>query len=198
MRWPFNELRPLSADLIVADPPWDFALYSAKGEAKSEKRHYRTMPLAAIKALPIGHLARGDCLLLLWGRLCMLPEAIETVGAWGFTYRSALVWQKVTRLGRPSIGTGYRVRSMAEIVLVATVGAPRHKPFPGLFPGERREHSRKPDSFYELVDKCAPDLVWRLDLFSRQTRPGWQAWGDESTKFDAVPAPALEISGGLA
>jgi hypothetical protein len=88
---------------------------------------------------------------------------------------------------QPGIGTGYRVRTMHEPILVCTVGKPQHKPFPSTFDGIAREHSRKPDEFYDLVLSHTPQAIGRADLFSRQTRPGFEGWGNEHGKFDESP-----------
>lgn len=191
MTWPFEPLRPLSYDLIVADPPWTFDLYSEAGAEKSASAHYDCMETHEIAALPVGQLAGGNCLLLCWATAPRLPDALQAVRAWGFDYQSFIVWQKVFASGKVAMGPGYRVRTMAELIIVATVGKPTHAPFPGLFRGIRREHSRKPDEFYRLVEMQAPTLFRRADLFSRQERHGWRVWGDETGKF--APASRLDL-----
>lgn len=184
--WQFGSLRMFSHDLIVADPPWDFENYSDAGTKKGADPHYKVMTLDAIKALRVGELAGGDCLLMLWSTGCMLPQCLEVMKAWGFVYKSEMVWRKVMASGKLRVGTGYRVRTMHEPILLGTVGNPRHRPFPSTFDGIAREHSRKPDEFYELVNRCAPALLGRADLFSRTCREGWNSWGDEVGKFGAA------------
>jgi N6-adenosine-specific RNA methylase IME4 len=189
MNWPFGDLLPFSADVIAIDNPWDFHLYSEAGDEKSAAAQYDTMSIEAIKALPVGHLARGDCLLLMWGCEWMPLSARESVmTAWGFTYKSTMVWRKTTRKGKVRMGTGYRVRGMHEPVHIGTIGNPRHKPFPSVFDGIARQHSRKPEEFYRMVEKHTPH-AFRLDLFSRATRNGWKNWGRESTLFDDGAEP---------
>lgn len=183
--WPFGDLCPLTYDLIVADPPWDFENFSEAGTKKGADPHYDVMALDAIKALPVGQLARGDCLLMLWGTGCMLPQVLEVMRAWGFAFKSEMVWRKVTRNGKVRMGTGYRVRSMHEPVLLGTMGKPQHKAFPSLFDGIARQHSRKPEEFYGLCDQRM-QAIRKLDLFSRTNRPGWEAWGKEVGKFEAA------------
>ena len=156
--WPWEDLRPHYYNLLCIDPPWDVELYSEAGETKSARAQYDTMPLEEIQALPVRELADVISLLLCWVIAPRLPDCIETIRTWGFTYRSFLHWRKVFRSGKPAWGTGYRVRSLGELIIVATIGAPKHKPFPGDFAGIRREHSRKPEEFYSLVDKCCPRL----------------------------------------
>lgn len=184
------DLPPLSFDIIVADPPWDFENYSAAGTAKGADPHYSVMTLDAIKALPVGQLARGDCLLLLWtcGWAMATGQAQAVARAWGFTPQSEIVWRKLTINGKPRLGTGYRVRTLHEPILVATIGNPEHRPFPSLFNGVAREHSRKPDEFYRLVLDCTAGALRRADLFSRETRIGFEGWGKEHGKFDEPTA----------
>lgn len=186
--WPFGDMRPLSAELIVADPPWLFGLYSDKGEKKSPQAQYACMALDDIKALPVGHLARSDCWLFLWVTAPLLPEGIETMRAWGFRYVTTVAWRKVTKNGKRAMGPGYVARSMHENALVGAVGSPAYGPaLPSIFDGVRREHSRKPNEFYELIDRFAPQ-AWKVDLFSRESRPGWLTWGNQATKFDGAAA----------
>lgn len=185
MTWPFAPLVPLSYEVIVADPPWDFALWSENGNKKGAAPHYKLMPGEQIDALPVGQLAQRDCFLLLWATAPMLLIGLQAMKAWGFTYKSQLVWRKVTRNGLVRWGTGYRARTGHELVLVGTIGNPRDRGFPSIFDGLAREHSRKPDEFYRLILKHSPGLR-RSDLFSRETRPGFDGWGDQHTKFDAA------------
>lgn len=183
--WPLAPLSPRSFNLIVADPPWRFASWSAKGERKGAGAQYQCIDVAEMaEAFPLGDLAERDCLLLCWATVPLIGQQIECVEAMGFVYKSAMVWHKVFVSGKTAMGPGYRVRSMAEIVIVATMGNPKHKALPGLFRGVRREHSRKPDEFYEIVETKCAGLERRADIFTRETRPGWTGWGNEKTKFD--------------
>lgn len=184
MAWQFGKLSMFGYDVIVADPPWDFKNYSDKGTVKGADPHYEVMPLSAIQALRVGDLARGDCLLLLWatGWAIATGQAQQAARAWGFNPISETVWIKRTASGKSRMGTGYRVRTMHEPVLVCTVGNPRHLPFPSCFDGLAREHSRKPDEFYDAVQKHTPSAV-RCDLFARQARNGFDVWGDQIDKF---------------
>ncbi len=184
--WRFGELRMFGYDVIAIDPPWDFKLYSDAGAKKSAKKHYETLTLEQIMAFPVGQLARGDCLLLLWCCEWIPPAARQAVlDAWGFTYKTSIVWRKMTASGKVSMGPGYRARTMHEPLIIATIGNPEHRPFPSVFTGVVREHSRKPEAFYELVEKCAPRGTY-ADVFSRQVRPGWDAFGNETGKFSEV------------
>lgn len=188
MAWPFGTLAPLSYDVIVCDPPWPFDLYSNKGNHKSAAAQYGVMSLPEIAALPVGMLAQRDCLLFLWATAPQLLAASEIMRQWGFPYRTNLVWRKTTARGRVRMGTGYWARTMHEQVLLGVLGKPRKlSAFPSLFDGIAREHSRKPDEFYRLVTKHTLGLR-RADLFSRESRPGFEPWGNEAGKFDEVAA----------
>lgn len=191
MNWPFGDIMPLSADVMVIDFPWDFELYSEAGAEKSASAQYETMAHAEIIefAKIIGHLASGDCLVLLWGcewiPLSARQAVLEAIGS---IYKTTIVWRKTTRKGKVRMGPGYRARTMHEPIHLATIGNPKHKAFPSIFDGIARQHSRKPEEFYELVEKLTPSAR-RLDLFSRASRKGWTNWGFEKEKFD-VDQPA--------
>jgi N6-adenosine-specific RNA methylase IME4 len=184
--WRFGALPMFGYDVIVADPPWDFENYSDAGTKKSADPHYDVMRLDEIKALPVGQLARGDCLLLLWttGWAIATGQAQSVATAWDFSPVTEMIWRKITAGGKPRIGTGYRARTMHEPILLCTLGKPAHRPFPSLFDGVARQHSRKPDEFYDLVMRSTPLCIRRADLFSRQSRDGFDGWGDECGKFD--------------
>jgi N6-adenosine-specific RNA methylase IME4 len=182
MSWP-QKLK--TYDVIVVDPPWPYQLRSERGESKSYAAHYGAMPLAEIYALGIGELARMPALCLLWGISSMWMEAHTALTSWGFVYKSELIWRKVTARGKLRMGTGYRIRSCHEPVLLGALGNPKHKPFPSCFDGIAREHSRKPEEFYRLIEAHAPGR-WYVDVFARQSRPGWDTWGFEAGKFDPV------------
>lgn len=184
MMWPFAPLIPMSYDVLSIDPPWRFRTWSETNQAKSASRHYDLMMIEDIKALPVGQLAQGDCLLLLWATAPMLPQAFDCMKAWGFTYKSNMVWRKVTESGKSRMGTGYWARSMHEQVLIGSLGKPRKfSAFPSIFDGVAREHSRKPEQYYRLVEKHTSGLR-RADVFSRESRPDWAAFGSEVGKFD--------------
>lgn len=188
---PFGMFRPLSYEVIVADPPWDFANYSDKGTRKGADPHYKVMPLDEIMALPVGKLAFPNCLLLLWttGWAMATGQAQAVARAWGFAPVTELVWIKKTASGKPRMGTGYRARTMHEPILLATLGKPERNPLPSVIEGIAREHSRKPDEFYEIVRRHTPRQR-RIDLFSRERHEGFDAWGDELGKFNDAVAVA--------
>jgi len=183
-------------DIVVADPPWRFKSNSAARPGKNALSHYDCMTLAEIKALPVREIAAKDALLLLWVTVPFLRLGLEVVDAWGFEYVSELSWSK------DRIGTGFWARNRHEPVLICKRGkfpCPKPAPFPdSVIEGQQREHSRKPDRLHEMVD-AVPD--WRglrkLEMFAREQRPGWTAWGNETAKFggatSAIPADLADL-----
>ncbi|WP_026190762.1 MT-A70 family methyltransferase [Methylobacterium sp. WSM2598] len=193
MSWPFDPLPPLSFDLIMVDPPWAFSLRSAKGEAKSAQAQYGCMSLDAIKALPVAHLARQDALLWLWATHPMLPQALAVMAAWGFSFTTSGVWVKTTSGGKLAFGTGYVLRSASEPFLIGKFGRPRTaRDVRTVIVAPAREQSRKPDQPYEAAEALATGATRRADLFSRETRAGWEAWGAEAGLFDPPAVQAAE------
>ena len=178
----FHPLPAHSYDLTVIDPPWPFATWSAAGQDKSASKHYRVMTLADIKALPVRELLTDHAVVLLWATGAMLAQAVAVMEAWGITFKTEIAWRKVTRNGKVRMGCGFWARSMHEPVLLGTVGKPRKFTLPSCFDGIAREHSRKPDEFYRMIADRTPDLR-RADVFAREKREGWDAWGDEVEKF---------------
>jgi N6-adenosine-specific RNA methylase IME4 len=165
--------------VIVADPPWHFASNSAARPGRNARRHYPTMRVPEIAALPVRDVAARDCLLLLWVTNPLLDQAMSVLDTWRFDYVSHQVWDK------QALGTGYWTRSVHEICLIARRGRP-YCPRP-LFPRsivaeKRREHSRKPEFVYQAINRHYPDAR-KLDLFARQERPGWVAFGDQVGLF---------------
>lgn len=184
MMWPFSPHRPRSFDVIVADPPWAFESYNEEISPKSAAAHYDLMSIDEISALPVGGLAARDSWLFLWTSAPLLDRGFEVMHAWGFTYCTRIAWRKVTRSGKPRLGPGFVVRSYHEDVLIGKMGKPTYMgAICSLFDGVARQHSRKPEEFYRLVEAFAPDAR-RIDLFSRKRRRGWRSWGREVGKFD--------------
>jgi N6-adenosine-specific RNA methylase IME4 len=182
--WPFGNLVPFRYNFIMADPPWKFKLRSAKGEKKSPQHHYGCMSLDDIKRLPVAHLAAPDCVLFLWATSPMLRQGFEVLDAWGFKFASQGQWIKRTPSGKLCFGTGYRLRSASEPFLIATIGRPKtSRAHRNVIDGLRREHSRKPEESFQWAETYMPNAT-RLELFSRNHRPGWECFGDEAGKFD--------------
>jgi len=185
VNWPFASLEPQAYDLIMADPPWRFELYSERGEGKSAQAHYATMTLDDIAHLPVADLARGNCLLWLWATAPMLDKQILILKRWGFRFVTSGVWVKKTVTGKTDFGTGYVLRSAHEPFLIGAIGEPQtSRCVRSVVEGVRREHSRKPEAAYRAAEALVPGSVRRADLFSRETRPGWEAWGNEVGKFN--------------
>lgn len=186
MTWPFGDLQMFGYGAILADPPWYFRNFSAKGEAKNPVAHYACMSTADIAALPVTQLAKPDCALLMWATAPMLPDAISLMSAWGFTFKSAGAWAKQSSTGAKwAFGTGYCFRSAAEFFLLGTIGKPaiQSRAVRNLIVAPVREHSRKPEDQYAMVEALFAGPY--LELFSRTSRPGWDAWGNETGKFEA-------------
>lgn len=180
---------PLSYDFIMADPPWSYENWSEKGEHKNASAKYDCMSLEDIKALPVGQLARADAVLWLWATNPLLREAFDVMDAWGFTFKTAGHWVKRTKGGKLAFGTGYILRCASEPFLIGTVGNPKTaRNVRSVIEGLVREHSRKPDEAYTEAEKLLPSALRRADLFSRQVRPGWDAWGNETDKFGRAAA----------
>lgn len=186
-RAPFDGLTLGSYSCILADPPWRFIVRSSKGEKKSPQAHYNCMSIDAIKALPVKQLANPDgCTLLLWTTAPMVPEAIETMKTWGFSFKTMAAWAKQSSTGMKwAFGTGYIFRSAAEFILVGTCGRPKQKAHNvrNLIVSPVREHSRKPDIYHLL------ESLWDgpyVELFSRQPHAGWDAFGDQRDAFQGA------------
>lgn len=189
MSWPFGNLRMFGYGALLVDPPWRFSNYSAKGEAKNPVAHYECMTTADLRAMPVGQLAAPDCALIMWATAPLLPEAVALMAAWGFTFKSAGAWAKQSSTGQKwAFGTGYCFRSAAEFFLLGTIGKPRIKSrsVRNLIVAPVREHSRKPDDQYEMVEQLFDGPF--AEVFSRANRPGWDSFGDEAGKFDTEAA----------
>lgn len=182
--WPFGDLTPGRYGAILADPPWRFTNFSRKGEAKNPVAHYPCMPIADLAALPVAQLAAPDCALVMWATAPLLNRAIELMRAWGFTFKSAGAWAKRTSTDASwAFGTGYVFRSAAEFYLVGTIGKPRvqSRSVRNLVVAPVREHSRKPDQMHADVEALYAGPY--AELFARQRRPGWDAWGNDVDRF---------------
>jgi N6-adenosine-specific RNA methylase IME4 len=167
--------------IVLADPPWRFASNSDAKPGKNARGHYPCMRLADIAALDIKALAAPDALLFLWVTVPFAEMAFTILNAWGFTYKSQVVWTK------ERIGTGYWARNRHELIYIARRGkfpCPRPAMFSdSVMRGQQREHSRKPDALQRTIDLTFPTES-KIELFARQQRPGWDAWGNETAKFE--------------
>lgn len=181
-------MRPFGGyGLIVVDPPWQWDAWSSKGLGKSPQAHYDCTPLDWIKALPVRDaLAGRDCLLWLWATNPMLPQAIEVMAAWGFTYCTAGHWSKRTKNGKQAFGGGYVLRCAGEPFLIGKVGAPKvqSKSVRSVIEARIGAHSEKPDAAFEAARALIPEAP-AIEVFSRKSRTGWDTWGNETGKLDA-------------
>jgi len=175
--------------VIYADPPWSFRNWSAKGTGRNAISHYDCLSFRALAALPVADLAADDCALFLWTVDPLLPRAFELIEAWGFEYKTVgFYWAKLN--SRPKneadffTGLGYWTRANPEQCLLATRGSPRRraKDVRRLIVDRRREHSRKPDIVRERIERLVKGPY--LELFARETKPGWDCWGDQLALFD--------------
>jgi N6-adenosine-specific RNA methylase IME4 len=170
---------------ILADPPWQFI--NKTGKVAPEHRRlsrYGTMRLDQIMALPVEQLAASPAHLYLWCPNALLPEGLAVMQAWGFRYKSNIVWHKVRKDGgSDGRGVGFYFRNVTELILFGVRGKNARTLSPGrrqvnLLATRKREHSRKPDEQYEIIEACSPAPY--LELFARGTRKGWTAWGDQA------------------
>lgn len=168
---------------IMADPPWQFCNRTGKVAPEHRRlRRYETMTLDEICSLPVGAHAANKSHLYLWVPNALLSEGLSVLGAWGFTYKTTITWFKVRKDGGPDgRGVGFYFRNVTELVLFGVKGSMRT-----LAPGRRqvnllatrkREHSRKPDEIYDIVERCSPGPY--LELFARAPREGWAQFGDQ-------------------
>lgn len=193
----FDEIPLLAYDVILADPPWSFDLWSGNGNEKSPSAQYSVMSFEDLAALPVGHLGRGDAILFMWCCWPTVDKAMDVLKAWGFKYVTGGAWHKRTRTGKSGFGTGYRLRSATEPYLLGTLGNPQtvrnirnviETNDLDVIDAMLRGHSRKPDEQYDVCERIMPRALRHLELFARSTRPGWDAFGNEVGKFDEVAA----------
>ncbi|MBA2775481.1 MAG: DNA methyltransferase [Chloroflexia bacterium] len=184
---------------ILADPPWRFA--NRTGKVAPEHRRldrYSTLELEDICALPVASSAAVNAHLYLWAPNALLPHGLRVLEAWGFRYVSNIVWAKRRKDGGPDgRGVGFYFRNVTEILLFGVRGSMRTLQ-PGrsqvnMIETRKREHSRKPDEQYGLIESCSPGPY--LELFARHASPGWTAWGDEA---DETIEPRGQVHPGYA
>ncbi len=171
---------------ILADPPWRFINRTGK-MAPEHKRlsRYETMTTADICALPVASISASPAHLYLWAPNALLPEALTVMKAWGFDYKSNIVWHKIRKDGgSDGRGVGFYFRNVTEVILFGVRGKNARTLAAGrrqvnFIATRKREHSRKPDEQYELIESCS----WgpRIELFSRGERKGWACWGNQAT-----------------
>lgn len=186
---PFSDLLEQTADrrfsTIMADPPWRFQNSTGK-VAPEHKRlnRYGTMTLDDIKALPVTRVAVERAHLYLWVPNALLPEGLAVMKAWGFQYKSNVVWHKIRKDGgSDGRGVGFYFRNVTELLLFGVRGKNARTLPPGrsqvnMMQTRKREHSRKPDEQYDLIESCSPGPY--LEMFGRGVRKGWTTWGNQA------------------
>lgn len=180
---------------ILADPPWQFQNRTGK-MAPEHKRllRYPTMSLDEIKSLPVDRLAAEPSHLYLWCPNALLQEGLEVMKAWGFQYKSNLIWHKERKDGgSDGRGVGFYFRNVTEMILFGTKGRMRTLP-PGrsqvnFISTRKREHSRKPDEIFDIIEACSPGPY--LELFARFPRANWSQWGNEDLEENDANGVAL-------
>jgi N6-adenosine-specific RNA methylase IME4 len=198
---PFKGLGYKRYKAILCDPPWKYLTRSAKGMGKSPDRHYKTMTLDELKALPVRDLCDKNCVMFMWVIDTHLDQAFELVKAWGFTYKTVgFYWAKTNTAGdKFPMGTGHWTRANPEHAYEAyfgeteqevercflnTVGAPKrvNAGVPRLIVSPRREHSRKPEDIWGRIEKLVDGPY--LEMFGREQHGEWTVMGDEANKFN--------------
>lgn len=173
---------------ILSDPPWQFQ--NRTGKMAPEHRRlsrYETMTLEEIVGLPVAQLAEETAHLYLWVPNALLPEGLKVMTAWGFQYKTNIVWHKTRKDGGPDgRGVGFYFRNTTELVLFGVRGKNARTLAPGrrqvnIIRSMKREHSRKPDELYNIIEACSPGPY--LELFARGKRDGWSVWGNQSDDY---------------
>ncbi|MBK3798625.1 adenine methyltransferase [Azospirillum brasilense] len=201
--WAFGDLPPGEAGVIYADPPWSFDNYSEKGEDRNPNRHYPTMSIEAIAALPVGDLAARDCALFLWVTKPVLEQSFAVIRRWGFAYKTVgFTWVKTRESGKEFINTGYWTRGNPELCLLATRGAPPRNSravrelvelpearwdsdsWTDTIYAHVQQHSRKPAEVRTRIQDLVDGPY--VELFARETAENWRSWGNQVGLFDAT------------
>ena len=178
---------------ILADPPWQFT--NRTGKMAPEHRRlarYATLSLDEIMELPVAQLALPKSHLYLWVPNALVMEGLEVMKRWGFTYKTNLVWYKTRKDGGPDgRGVGFYFRNVTELVLFGVRGnlrtlAPGRRQV-NLLASQKREHSRKPDQLYDIIEQCSPGPY--LEMFARHAREGWVSWGNEVGALQPMQRP---------
>jgi len=184
----FSDAHPDGFSTLMLDPPWRFMNRTGK-VAPEHKRlaRYKTLALSELEQLPVADLAMPKSHIYLWCPNALLADGLHLLKAWGFTYKTNLVWYKIRKDGGPDgRGVGFYFRNVTEMVLFGVKGKMRT-----LAPGRRqtniiihrkREHSRKPPTLYDIIEDCSPGP--HLELFARERREGWYVWGDQIDSYE--------------
>ena len=173
---------------VLADPPWQFENRTGT-MAPEHKRlaRYATMKLPEICALPVARIAADTAHLYLWVPNALLPEGLQVMKSWGFSYKSNIIWYKIRKDGGPDRrGVGFYFRNVTEVLLFGVRGKNARTLQQGrsqenILSTQKREHSRKPDEQYSLIEGCSSGP--RLELFARGPRQGWTVWGNQADDY---------------
>ena len=173
---------------VLADPPWQFANRTGKMAPEHRRlQRYSTMTLNDIAELPVSRIVAETAHLYLWVPNALLPEGLKVMAAWRFQYKTNLIWYKIREDGGPDRrGVGCYFRNVTEIVLFGVRGLhartlPPGRTQPNIMATRKREHSRKPDEQYEIIEGCSPGPF--IELFARGSRKGWTTWGDQADEY---------------
>lgn len=188
----FNQIPLFRYGLIMADFPWEFQNWSDKGNDRSPCQHYDVMGLDDLYQIPMGQFMGPHSVLWFWTTVTFVHEAHRMLEHWGLKYVTMGFWGKTQKHNAtaPKMGGGHVLRECGEPYLIAKLGSPQFpaNDVPGLILEPRRESGRKPDIAYKQAEKLAPKRLPKLDMFSRQIRPGWDQFGNEVGKFEEVAA----------
>lgn len=173
---------------VLADPPWQFQNRTGK-MAPEHKRlsRYPTMTLEDIKNLPVKTIVKDTAHLYLWVPNALLADGLQVMEQWGFTYKTNLIWYKIRKDGGPDRrGVGFYFRNVTEMILFGVRGKNARTLQPGrcqenIISTRKREHSRKPDEQYDIIESCSPGPY--IELFARGPRKGWYVWGNQSDEY---------------
>lgn len=195
---PFEDLSGQFGTILI-DPPWRFANRTGKMAPEHKRlRRYETMSFDEIAALPVGSLALPQSHLYMWCPNALIAEGLEIMAAWGFTYKTNIVWLKVRKDGEPDgRGVGFYFRNVTELILFGIRGKLRTRDAGrtqvNAIITRKQEHSRKPDEQYDIITACSPGPY--LELFARKKTTGWTTWGDQADTYEETRPVIAQYNG---
>lgn len=178
----------LACQTVLADPPWQFVNRTGKMAPEHRRlNRYSTLTLVDIQQLPVAEACADNCHLYLWVPNALLAEGLSVMQQWGFQYKTNIVWHKVRKDGGPDgRGVGFYFRNTTELVLFGIRGKMRTltagRTQVNIIKSRKREHSRKPDELYPIIEACSPGPY--LELFARGPRQNWHVWGDQAAEYE--------------
>jgi N6-adenosine-specific RNA methylase IME4 len=186
---------------ILADPPWQFTNRTGKMAPEHKRlKRYSTLTLQEVMELPVAQVALPRAHLYLWVPNALILEGLEVMRRWGFTYKTNIVWYKIRKDGGPDgRGVGFYFRNVTELCLFGIRGKNNRTLAAGrrqvnILTTRKREHSRKPDEIYDIIESCSPGPY--LELFARHARSKWVQWGNEIETLPQFQPMALPLTGG--